>query len=85
MTLRYKLRTLLIALALGPALIFAAWELVFRTPLEYVRAMLRDRRDAMEYWDRKYPGWRENRSIIDVSDPIPRRNKTRPQPAPFDQ
>jgi hypothetical protein len=53
----------------------AAWEFVLRTPVEYVRAMLGRRQDAIEYYDRKYPGWREDPSIIDPLDPIPRRKK----------
>jgi hypothetical protein len=73
--MRHRLRTLLIAAALGPIIIAAAWEHVFRAPVEYVQAMLGARRDAIEYWDRKYPGWRQNPAIIDESDPIPPRAK----------
>ena len=72
---RYRLRTLLILMALGPILLAALWEVVFRTPVAYVRAMLRDRQDAIAYYDRKYPGWREDPTIIDGSDPIPRRKR----------
>jgi len=69
--MRSRLRTLLIVLALGPVALAGAWWLVFQTPAEYIRSQLRDRQHAAEYWDRKYPGWREHPEIVDRSDPIP--------------
>jgi hypothetical protein len=71
--MRYRLRTLLIVLAVGPMVIAATWWGVLQTPLAYIRGELSARQDAIEYWDKKYPGWREQPEIIDRSDPIPPR------------
>jgi hypothetical protein len=73
--MRFHLRTLLIVLAVGPVVVAGAWWLVFQTPAEYIRSQLRDRQDAADYWDKKYPGWREHPEIVDRSDRIPRRSR----------
>ena len=69
--MRFRLRTLLILLAVGPIVIAGAWWYVLSTPVGYVRLKLRERQQLIDKWDAERPGWRNDPSPRPPWEPAP--------------